>query len=232
MPLETAQFIHQLDAANPLGSDPIAAGDDHLRLIKAALKATFPNITGPVTATQSTINSPFPVGGIIMWSGAIASIPGGWALCNGSSGTPDLRSRFIVGAGSDYTVGATGGANEVTLTTNHIPGHTHTVSASGTTASQGSHTHTINDPGHVHVYGPNEMLQNKIDGGRISSDGVNGLGGLANTNSAATGITINAAGAHTHTVTVSGTSESTGGGQAHENRPPYYALAYIMKLAY
>jgi microcystin-dependent protein len=232
MPLETAQFIHQLDAANPLGSDPIAAGDDHLRLIKAAIKATFPNITGPVTATQSTINSPFPVGGIIMWSGAVNAVPSGWSLCNGANGTPDLRNRFIVGAGSDYAVGATGGANEVTLTTNQIPGHTHSISASGTTDSQGFHGHSINDPGHVHVYGPNEMLPNKVNSGQISSDGVNYLGGYANTNSATTGISINGAGAHTHSVTVSGTSGSVGGGQAHENRPPYYALAYIMKLAY
>lgn len=56
MPLETATYIHQLDSANPLGSDPIAAGDDHLRLIKAAIKATFPNITGPVNLTQADIN--------------------------------------------------------------------------------------------------------------------------------------------------------------------------------
>lgn len=56
MPLETAQYINQLDAANPLGSDPIAAGDDHLRLIKAAIKATFPSITGPVNLTQAQIN--------------------------------------------------------------------------------------------------------------------------------------------------------------------------------
>jgi hypothetical protein len=56
MPLETATYINQLDAANPLGSDPIASGDDHLRLIKAAVKATFPNITGPVTMTQAQVN--------------------------------------------------------------------------------------------------------------------------------------------------------------------------------
>lgn len=57
MPLETAQYINQLDSANPLASDPIAAGDDHLRLIKSAVKTTFPNITGPVTLTQAQINA-------------------------------------------------------------------------------------------------------------------------------------------------------------------------------
>lgn len=57
MPLETASYINQLDAANPLGSDPIASGDDHIRLIKAAIKATFPNIAGPVTVTQADLNT-------------------------------------------------------------------------------------------------------------------------------------------------------------------------------
>ena len=66
-----------------------------------------------------------------MWSGSIASIPSGWLLCNGSSGTPDLRDRFIVGAGSTYAVAATGGsANAVVV----------------------SHTHTATDSGHTHTF--------------------------------------------------------------------------------
>jgi len=50
-------------------------------------------------------------GGIILWSGAIGAIPAGYVLCNGANGTPDLRNRFIVGAGSTYAVGANGGSN-------------------------------------------------------------------------------------------------------------------------
>tara|TARA_B100000900_G_scaffold242264_1_gene206028 strand:+ start:268 stop:780 length:513 start_codon:yes stop_codon:yes gene_type:complete len=46
-------------------------------------------------------NGTIPVGGIIMWSGTIAAIPSGWALCNGSNGTPDLRNTFVIGAHSD-----------------------------------------------------------------------------------------------------------------------------------
>lgn len=42
-----------------------------------------------------------PIGGIIMWSGTIATIPTKWALCNGSNGTPDLRNTFIIGASED-----------------------------------------------------------------------------------------------------------------------------------
>lgn len=57
MPLETATLIHQLDTANPLGSDPISAGDDHIRMIKAAIKATFPNVTGVVNATHTVLNN-------------------------------------------------------------------------------------------------------------------------------------------------------------------------------
>jgi hypothetical protein len=57
MSLETATFINQLDAANPLGSDPIAAGDDHIRLIKATVKATFPNVTGAMTKTHTQLNN-------------------------------------------------------------------------------------------------------------------------------------------------------------------------------
>jgi hypothetical protein len=75
----------------------------------------------------------FPIGGIIIWSGSIASIPATWQLCNGTNGTPDLRDRFIVGAGTTYAVNATGGsANAV------VVAHTHTA--------------TVTDPGHAHSY--------------------------------------------------------------------------------
>ena len=48
-------------------------------------------------------------GFILNWEGAIVDIPDGWALCNGSNGTPDLRDRFLVGAGNTYAVDDTGG---------------------------------------------------------------------------------------------------------------------------
>lgn len=48
---------------------------------------------------------------IVLWSGAIVDIPNGWALCDGNNGTPDLRNRFIVGAGDIYNPGAAGGSN-------------------------------------------------------------------------------------------------------------------------
>ena len=72
-----------------------------------------------------------PSGGIIMWSGSVASIPTGWLLCNGASGTPDLRNRFVVGAGSTYAVAANGGSADAIVVS-----HTHTA--------------TVTDPGHKH----------------------------------------------------------------------------------
>lgn len=111
----------------------------------------------------------FPSGGIIMWSGSIASIPSGWFLCNGSNSTPDLRDRFIVGAGSTYAVANTGGsANSVVVS------HTHTA--------------TVTDPGHTHTL-TNLALYNDTVGG-----GPNGILTRTNSNnttaSATTGITV------------------------------------------
>ena len=79
-----------------------------------------------------------PAGCIVMWSGAASDIPDGWYLCDGTNGTPDLRDRFVVGAGNAYTPGATGGNAQVTLTKEQLPAHTHTYSkASGSTSSYG-----------------------------------------------------------------------------------------------
>jgi len=128
----------------------------------------------PILAAASQL---VPPGVIVMWSGSIANIPSGWALCDGTNGTPDLRNRFIVGAGSSYAVGAKGGAAEVTLTVDQMPSHRHSVAAQ---------------------FG--------------SGSGVTGL--------------YYGDGTTSKTVWTS----YVGDGKPHENRPPYYALAFIMKL--
>lgn len=147
----------------------------------------------------------FTKGMILMWSGSINTIPTGWALCNGQNGTPNLVDRFIVGAGSNYTIGATGGSDSVILTVAEMPSHTHVA----TTAidSGGAHTHTYT-------------------GYRYHSN----HGGTADTDSPheITTSKTSSSGSHSHTATT--TIESAGSDLAHENRPPYYALAYIMKL--
>lgn len=224
MALESASFISQLNIANPLSTDTVSQADDHLRLIKSVLKNTFPNLDAPVTATPATLNSPVPAGFIGMWSGAINAIPSGWLLCNGSNGTPDLRDRFIVGAGSTYAIGNTGGSATVTLNESQMPSHTHVISA--TTGAAGAHTHTatVTDPGHVHT--ANQPLPGSTS---ASSGGSTGQGTVRDINSAVTGISVSISSAADHTHSISASAATTGGGAAHENRPPYFALAYIMK---
>jgi microcystin-dependent protein len=147
-----------------------------------------------VTTAKLAPGVAIPTGVIVMWSGSTSNIPSGWALCNGANGTPDLRDRFVVGAGLNYNPGNTGGSNSVTLTEGQMP----------------YHNHGISDPGHYHSAGPFVPGgQSSVGGGGNISSGAVTL----NTDIKTTGITVN----------------STGGSQAHENRPPYYALAYIMK---
>jgi microcystin-dependent protein len=161
---------------------------------------------------------------IAIWSGAQASIPTGWLLCDGTSGTLDLRDKFIVGAGSTYAVGDTGGVNTVTLTNAQMPSHTHTVA--GATAASGVHAHNINDPSHSHNYEYPSLQFGGVSqaGGNASYSGTS----VVNTNASGTGISIVTGGAHQHTI--SGTTTSIGGGTSHENRPPYFALCYIQKI--
>lgn len=122
--------------------------------LNVAGTSTFTGIpTGPTAAfgtnttqlaTTAFVTAAIPAGVILLWSGSIASIPAGWLLCNGSSGTPDLRDRFVVGAGGSYAVGATGGSATTTLIEANLPSHTHSISASGTTAPANiDHTHGI-----------------------------------------------------------------------------------------
>lgn len=151
-----------------------------------------------------------PIGTIVLWSGSVASIPTNWALCDGTGGTVNLENRFVVGAGDAYAVGDTGGANNVTLTTEQMPVHTHT----GSAASAGAHTHGF------------------PSGSPLLGLQAGGVGGSTNLSYGAGGNTsldaaTASAGAHTHTLTIN----NAGSGSSHENRPPYYALAYIQKVS-
>jgi len=112
------------------------------------------------------------MGFICLWSGTIANIPAGWHLCDGTMGTPDLRDKFIVGAGSTYGVGAAGGST--------------------------SHDHTFTPTGHTHNLGTGVVLENVAPGGEIAST--------------------------TTSANATGTVESK------TTLPPYYALAFIMKI--
>lgn len=153
-----------------------------------------------------------PSGLISLWSGAVAAVPAGWALCDGSNGTPDLRDRFVVGAGSGYTVGASGGA----------AGHDHGGSTGGhalTEAELAAHDHAMfvdGSVGDIGTVGADQTVAVQTNSSPGESEYV--MRPLSGTPSV-------------------GITGQTGGGQAHSHTiasasslPPYYALAYIMKL--
>jgi microcystin-dependent protein len=189
---------------------------------------------GTITSSGNiTVNAPaqfvgngtVPLGGIIMWSGTVP--PTGWALCNGQTTaggyrTPDLKGRFIVGydpgpPANDYTQpgnlsrttgspayvnGSTGGAAQVALSVAQMP----------------AHSHGVTDPGHTH--GHTDTYANNVDESTTSS-GLSwniyrqGTTDLARTTDlSTTGISL----------------ANSGSGSAHENRPPYYVLAFIMRV--
>jgi hypothetical protein len=121
-------------------------------------------------ATTAFVRDIIPSGVILMWSGSIATIPSGWLLCDGTNSTPDLRNRFIVGAGSTYSVAGTGGsANAIVV----------------------SHTHTITDSGHTHT-----SLSYGSSAAGAGANGIVSLGTGTNYTSASatTGISINSSG--------------------------------------
>lgn len=193
------------------------------------------------TLTSSTPPSPIPVGVICMWSGTV--FPPGWALCNGTNGTPDLRGRFIVGyvpGAGDYSqpgnlselkysgisgtqyVGNTGGSPTHTLEKEHIPTHHHLAKGDGATiniTSSGSHGHTTN--------GAIKDLD-QVSGAGSGKDVNDWIGGTAYAN----------AESHTHGNTsfagIVGNGLSDGlktSPTPINHRPPYYTLAYIMKIS-
>ena len=162
-----------------------------------------------------------PQGFIGLWSGAANAIPTGWVLCDGQNNTPDLRNRFVVGAGSGYSVGNTGGSADATLVSHSHTINNHTHSFSGTTNDPGNHHHDVDTR--------NEW--SSTHGDWTSGTGYRQEHHWASYYKPET----SDAGGHTHTV--SGTTgnpsdtgtNSQGSSATNANLPPYYALCYIMK---
>lgn len=160
-----------------------------------------------------------PIGGIIMWNNTALSsgspkinnvVYTSWKLCDGSTHngitTPDLRDRFIVCSGDDYNIGNTGGANSVTLETKHLPSHSHGVN------NGGSHSHEVQVGQVQHGYWDDSVTtagtDDRTGSAQLSADPTNdnGFG-------------------HSHSI------GNAGSGGAHENRPSFYALFFLMRVA-
>jgi hypothetical protein len=160
----------------------------------------------PLYATKGELTSSIPSGVIVMWFGS--TVPAGWKLCNGTNGTPDLRDRFIVGAGASYGTGSIGGFTDTVL-----PSHTHSLTGTAT-GPAGEHQH---DSGWGEYWGGpfgNTSRYPSTGSGRTDGDNVGWL--------------TSSAGGHSHNI--NGTIGYAGVSSAGRNLPPYYALAYIMKI--
>ena len=134
---------------------------------------TYVPISNGTTTGKALTNSiGVPRGTIVMWSNYLGdAIPTGWQLCDGTNSTPDLRNRFIVGSGSSYAVGNTGGTKDAVVV---------------------NHTHTVTDPGHFHA---TNIAADGVGGG-LRSFGQQQFDNptMINTDSKTTGITINSEG--------------------------------------
>ena len=126
---------------------------------------TYDNIYG-IPSSSGSGSSSIPSGCIIIWSGATGAVPAGYYLCNGLNGTPDLRNSFVLGAGSTYSVGQTGGSTDAIVVS-----HTHTA--------------TVTDPGHYHNLASSGS-------GTLANDSPSGLTGASTTitATATTGISV------------------------------------------
>ena len=177
----------------------------------ARFPSTLPAVSG-ANLTNLPIPSAFVSGMIIMWGGSTSSIPSGWVLCNGSNSTPDLRDRFIVGAGNSYSVSNTGGSSNTTLSTSHLPSHTHSFS--------GSNTHHHDS----YVISRNEYRNNTWHpaGSRLDNPYSQNSDRRSISGGSVTGI-------QNRSISVSGTTGGAGSGSSFDNKPPYYALCFIQK---
>ena len=243
MALESATYLDSLNVSNPAASDAVGQADDHIRMLKAVLQATFPNINGACNATPLQLNYGFvPIGVIAMWSGDPASLPTNWKLCDGTtvaksdgSGNitlPDLRSKFIKGCGGTNaspstapTIATTGGSNGTAVVTvagtaitqAQLPNCSFTVTDPGHTHTQVAHTHTVawGSSGFTCTVGASAIY-----GGNSTTTTSSSVAPVINSNT--TGITVASGGSgstHTHTASVD-----------IDNQPAYYVLAYICKI--
>jgi len=184
--------------------------------LKATMEATFWNTgnVGPVSGCDADKVGGYhasdfsgvgvPSGLIIEWYGSVESIPAGWYLCDGANGTPDLRDRFIVGAGGSYGRGETGGLATVTPTGSvDMADHILTV------AELPVHHHGITDKNHS---GANAYYAYHSAGSIIAWSGASSERYTS---------WVGGGQAHGHTGTFTGDEQ--------ENRPPFHALCWIQK---
>ncbi len=160
-------------------------------LVTAGSQVNFSSVTANgFTINSTATTTQVPSGIVVLWSGASNAIPTGWSLCDGTGSTPDLRDKFIVGAGNNYSVDATGGSANTPVVS-----HTHGIgNISGNSSNTGSHTHgsgnysTSNTGSHSHS-------QNASFSGNTGNQSNNHYHTIGNTT-----VSTNNTGSHSHNV--------------------------------
>ena len=184
-----------------------------------------------LNSVQQAVMLAVPVGCILPYAGSPHSIPSGWKICDGKNGTPDLRDRFIVGAGGSFNINTRGGEITKKLTVDMLPEHRHTFFAAGSTDSDGhggidSAVQTISD-GITGVAITNGVYDEKSPVGRAA-----GGGGRQSTNTGERTGSLYRNGTKNSGVNSNGdislNGETASIQQGINIMPPYHALYYIM----
>jgi len=154
----------------------------------------------PLTTGGGEPHTMLPVGSIIMWNGTVANTPPGWHICNGENGTPDLRNRFVIGAGDKFNPTDSGGNAKIKA--DNLPPH--------------KHNNTLADGGHFHDIEAtlNTIGENAFDNYETKTQNT--------ANVQTSNITMTSA---TANITITNVINET---NYDEYYPPYYALCYIM----
>ena len=202
--------------------------------------------------SSNLVNSFVPIGGIIMWSGTVAEAEAltNWRICDGQNGTPDLRDKFVLGVGSSVAAstankGDTNNNNSITLTEGQMPSHNHNITDNGHSHTINNHTHPSGTLAGSNTHNHNFQGVNANDHNdternatvmRNDSNTMYTATSPSGVQSATVSISISGTtggsspSTNSQTVSISGNTGNKGGGSSHENRPPYYALMFIMKL--
>ena len=213
----TAQAIEEIPNSNfydevILGNETLYPGKDDIYQRICTINVyqygdVLPRCSLKVAKTSVDLRPSVPPGSILPWRGNLADMPEGFALCDGSNGTPDLRDRFIVGAGTEYNLNDTGGEKEVLLEAEQTASHYHYFG-----------WNSSNNTGYFLSYGNSKSPQFPPLPPLVHAQKWNGSNG-GNWSTTRSGENL----ATSLAVGVDAT-------KPHENRPPYYALYYIMKL--
>lgn len=219
--------------ANKITLSPSVSFENATGLVKFLVDSTSVTVTGPLkvgtiisdvnTGTSRQIltsqgaslppiwTDNFPIGGIIMWSGNSATVPNGWAICNGENNTPNLTNKFVVGVGTEFgnTLKTSGGTKDAVVV---------------------SHTHALIDPGHGHFFVMDDNL------GGLANSNLGGKIGLQRLDKLSGGGARHGGDLHLYStsntdktnISIASASSDTG---ANKNLPPFVALYYIMRVS-